>query len=396
MAMKNYAKFDSSISADSMRENVMWQSLWGWSYYGNSFLSELFNFIDGLFTFLLGSIIALSFIFTFFFFVYLIISLFTKGWEATIWELKKLWNSSINMIKKTICWIVSYIKKILRYILNKKLMLSIVVILFLFIWFWKWVIDWQSRFLKLDKINSWYVWIDLKNWKVLQPWYHLYSPIKTSVFLSPTNDFTFQIAEVTANSSEELGVTLDYKIWFQLIEDKRLDFYNKFWAKNIRLVSSEIVMPRLLEVIKWTIKEYSFKDISSKHDEIKRITIAQANKNLQELGVSIQDITIIDIRLPKSYLSSKEELLKAENELKLSEARLEAEKRESEKKLLEAKNLKEVKIIEAEALAEYNKIVKSESVTDNMIEMKKLENETLKIKKWDGKMPSTVGDNSGL
>jgi hypothetical protein len=78
----------------------------------------------------------------------------------------------------------------------------------------------------------------------------LYSPLKTSVFLSPTNDFTFQIAEVTANTKEELGVTLDYKVGFKLLDDKRLDFYNKFGAKNIRLVSSDIVMPRLLEVIK--------------------------------------------------------------------------------------------------------------------------------------------------
>ncbi len=396
MAMQNYAKFESSISADSARGNMIEQSFGGSNYYWNSFLSELFNFIGDLLGFLLGAIIAFSVVFTFFFFVYMIVSLFTKGGEKTMWEVKMLWTSCINMIKRFIYWIVSYLKRTIKCLWNRKYIVLAAILLLAFTSFGKDVINWQSRFLKLDKINPGYVGIDLKNSRLLQPWYHLYSPLKTSVFLSPTNDFSFQIAEVTANSSEELGVTLDYKVWFQLIDDKRLDFYNKFGAKNIRLVSSEIVMPRLLEVIKWTIKNYSFKDISSKHDEIKEITITEANKKLKELGVSIQDITIIDIRLPKSYLSSKEELLKAENGLKLAEARFEAQKKESEKRLLEAKNLKEVKIIEAEALAEYNKIVKSESVTDNMLEMKKLENETLKIKKWDGKMPSTVGDNSGL
>jgi regulator of protease activity HflC (stomatin/prohibitin superfamily) len=78
----------------------------------------------------------------------------------------------------------------------------------------------------------------------------------------------------------------------------------------------------------------------------------------------IQDITILDIRLTKSYLSSKEELLRAENGLKLAEAKLEAQKKESEKRVLEAKSQKEVKIIEAEALAEYNKIINSQSITD--------------------------------
>ncbi|QFR39110.1 hypothetical protein A9Q91_02645 [Candidatus Gracilibacteria bacterium 28_42_T64] len=396
MAMQNYAKFESSISADSARGNMIEQSFGGSNYYGNSFLSELFNFIGDLLGFLLGAIIAFSVVFTFFFFVYMIVSLFTKGGEKTMGEVKMLGTSCINMIKRFIYGIVSYLKRTIKCLWNRKYIVLAAILLLAFTSFGKDVINGQSRFLKLDKINPGYVGIDLKNSRLLQPGYHLYSPLKTSVFLSPTNDFSFQIAEVTANSSEELGVTLDYKVGFQLIDDKRLDFYNKFGAKNIRLVSSEIVMPRLLEVIKGTIKNYSFKDISSKHDEIKEITITEANKKLKELGVSIQDITIIDIRLPKSYLSSKEELLKAENGLKLAEARFEAQKKESEKRLLEAKNLKEVKIIEAEALAEYNKIVKSESVTDNMLEMKKLENETLKIKKWDGKMPSTVGDNSGL
>jgi hypothetical protein len=84
----------------------------------------------------------------------------------------------------------------------------------------------------------------------LEPGYHFYSPIKTSFFLSPTNDFDFEIAEVTANTSEELGVTLDYRVSYKLLNEKRLSFYNKYGPKNIRLVSSDVVMPKLLEVIK--------------------------------------------------------------------------------------------------------------------------------------------------
>gem|GEM_PF-3194823 len=104
---------------------------------------------------------------------------------------------------------------------------------------------------------------------------------------------------------------------------------------------------------------------------------------LNDIGIDLQDISIIDIRLPQSYLKSKEDLLKSENELKLAEARLEAQKKESEKNLLEAQNEKSIKIIEAEAVAEYNKIIKSETITDDMLELKKLENETLRIEKWD-------------
>ena len=152
-------------------------------------------------------------------------------------------------------------------------------------------------------------------------------------------------------------------------------------------------MPRLLEVIKWIIKQYSFKDISSKHNEIKNITLEEANKVLSPIWIELQEINILDIRLPENYLKSKEDLLKAENELKLAEARLEAQKKESEKKLLEAENLKKVKIIEAEAIAEYNRLINSENITDKMLQMKELENEALKIEKWDGKLPNSVWEN---
>lgn len=332
-------------------------------------------------------------IFVFFFFVYVVVSLFTKWWEKTMLELSKLWKKVISFLKYFVALFFDISKKILRFLLNKKKWLIVLVIFFIWIWFTSNVVNGKSKILRLEKINSWYVWVDLKNSKLLYPGYHLYSPLRSSIFLSPTNDFIFEIAEVTVNTSEDLWVTLDYKVWFKLIDEKRLGLYNKYWAKNIKTISSDIVMPKLLEVIKWNIRNYSFKDISSKHNEIKNLTLNEANTVLEKIWIELQDITIIDIRLPKSYLASKEELLKAENWLKLATAKLEEQKKESEKKLLEAQNLKKVKIIEAEALAEYNKIIKSQSITDNMIEMKKLENETMKIKKWDWKLPTTVGDN---
>ena len=58
-------------------------------------------------------------------------------------------------------------------------------------------------------------------------------------------------------------------------------------------------------------------------------------------------------------MKSKQDLLNAENELKLAEAKLETQKKESERKLLEANNNKSVSIVEAEAIAESNKIINS-------------------------------------
>lgn len=389
--MQNYAKFDSRIAEESMQFDsyTSSSSLNSW-YYGWSFLSDIINLFEDLIQLLSIFLVWSFFILWFFLFLYIIVSLFTKWWEKTSDELKYLWNIFTNFIKTILLFLWKIIRWVFYFFFKRKF-LSFLIILF-FIWLnfvWN-IFSGDSKILKLSKIESSYVWVDLENKKILNPGYHLYSPIKTSFFLSPTSNFDFEIAEVTANTSEELWVNLDYRVWFKIKDSSRLAFYEEYWAKNIRLVSSDIVMPKLLEVIKWIIKEYSFKDISSKHDEIKAITIKEANKVLIEIWIELQDVNILDIRLPSSYLKSKEDLLKAENELKLAEAKLEAQKKESEKKVLEAENSKKVKIIEAEAIAEYNKKINSTEITDMIIETKKLEIEELKAKKWDWKLPTHI------
>jgi regulator of protease activity HflC (stomatin/prohibitin superfamily) len=391
MWMQNYAKFDSRISEDSLNisQSVPYDYYWNSSYFSN-IINDIIRLISNLIELLYRLVSAFLILFIIFFFIYIFISLVSRWWEKTLEDIKNVYKTTTKLISKILLGTKNILINSWKYVLKKKfLFISLFVVLLFINFLWN-IINWSSKILRLTKIENSYVWVDLKNDKILSPGYHLYMPIKTNFFLSPTNNFDFEIAEVTANTSEDLWVILDYRVWFKLVDGKRLDFYKKYSAKNIQLVSSDIVMPRLLEVIKSIIKWYSFKDISSKHSEIKNITIEEANKVLNPIWIDLQEINILDIRLPETYLKSKEQLLNAENELKLAEAKLEAQKKESEKKLHEAENLKKVKIIEAEAIAEYNKIVNSQDLNDKMIEIKELENEELKIQKWDWKLPTSI------
>lgn len=390
VAMQNYAKFDSRI------EETMNDSLGSWFYGQNDYsvwlysINGIFKFFEEVIEFLFALSLGIIGVFLFFYFLYIIISLFTKWWEKTSQELKSFLTTLFSGVQNIFTFLFSKLKNAFAYIFKRKKVFVVVILALFALNFLQNVATGQSNFLKWTKIGDAYVWVDLKNNKIIPPGYLLYSPLHTNFFLSPTNNFDFEIAEVTANTSEELGVTLDYRVGFKILDTKRLEFYKKYGAKDIKLVSSDIVMPRLLESIKWIIKGYSYKDISSKHNEIKNITMQEANKVLMPIGIELQDINILDIRLPDTYLKSKQDLLNAETELKLAEAKLETQKKESEKKLLEAENLKSVKIVEAQGLAESNRIINSQAITPAMLEMKKLENETLKISKWDGKLPTTV------
>lgn len=391
MSMQNYAKFDSRIEEKVMDQNSFWWMASSDSYNSWWIADSVFNGIWNILDFIYVIFFWILFVFWFFFFLYIIVFLFTKWWEKTSEELKKFLSWAYYIIINSIKYIINKIKYLCIFLLKRKILFIFIVIgLFIINFIWN-ILDWNSKILRLTKIWDSYVWVDLKNKNIIAPWYFLYSPITTNFFLSPTNNFDFEIAEVTANTSEELWVTLDYRVWFKLVDEKRLEFYKKYGAKDIKLVSSDIVMPRLLETIKWIIKWYSYKDISSKHNEIKNITIWEANKILKPIWIELQEVNILDIRLPNTYLKSKEDLLNAENELKLAEARLETQKKESEKKLLEAQNLKSVKIIEAEWLAESNKIINSQAITPEMLNMKRLQNEQLKITKWNWVLPTSVG-----
>lgn len=248
-----------------------------------------------------------------------------------------------------------------------------------------------NPFLRITRIPYGSVGVDLKRNIIIQPGFYLYSPLRSDYFLSPILSFDFEIAEVTATSQEELGITMDCRVWFKINPDKRLELYRKYGAKDIKLVSSDIVMPALLESIKKVLREQSYKTINTKVDELRKLIIVDASRRLWELGIEIEYISILDIRLPQEYLKSKEDLLKAENELKLAEAKAQTSSKESEQKLLQAQNDKKMMIISAEAQAEYSKIIWSQTITNQLLELKKLEIESEKVKKRDGKLSACDG-----
>lgn len=398
MSLQNYAKFDSR-SAEwlwlSIQKNlaISDSGFWSNTYYSAWILDNILNSIGFIIMWIIAILSVLLFFVGIWIVIYVIIILATKWWDEWAKTIKNIFDYLIKTLKLIYSTILNISSKIFKFIKSRfKLIIFLILTLIIYNFIIS-ALNWTNRLLKVDYIDNWHVWVDLKNNEIIDSGYNIYSPLLKRYFLSPTSLFDFEIVEVTANTNEELWISLDYRVSFLIDDSKRLDLYKKYGSKSIRQISSDIVMPKILENIKWVLREYSFKDISKNHNEIKDKTLTKANLELNKIWISVKDLNIIDIRLPKSYLKSKEDLLNAENEKRLAEAHLDTERKKWEADIIKAKTLKDTKIISAEAIAEYNKIVSEQVITDSLIQMKKLENEEKLINKWNWVLPNANSFN---
>lgn len=382
-SQQNYAKFDSRVS-DTVVQYESYGGSEDLSVMGAGIWDSISSGLSLITVLLYTCMVAIGI----FYFLYLFITAIKKGFDAVLEDLKSKWQWIGSQLSRLSKWFFDFsIWKIFSNIwLN-------IVFRFLIVWIISIVstiFQGDSELLQIKLIPEWMVGVDLRNDTIIQPGYHVYSPMTSTYFLSPTNTFDFEIAEATANTSEELNITIDRRVGFSFMEGQRLSFYDQYGNKNIREVSSDIVMPILLESIKSVVYTYEFKELTAQSALLKQEALQSASTALQKKWINLQYLNIIDIRLPKSYLDSQEALLSAENELQLASAALETQAKKSEKELIEAKNKKEIKIVEAEWIAEYNRIISEQTLTSEGIEMKRLEIEKLRVEKWNGVLPTQI------
>lgn len=140
-----------------------------------------------------------------------------------------------------------------------------------------------------------------------------------------------------------------------------------------------IITPAVNEVLKAISSKYTAEESVTNRAVISEGIVDELNKKLNDIGITIADVNIIDFDFSEAYISAIENKQVAEQEL------LKA-KTEAERKKVEAQGEADALKIQAEAQAEANRIL-SKSITDNLVEYKKIE-------KWDGKMPYATGSNA--
>ena len=142
-----------------------------------------------------------------------------------------------------------------------------------------------------------------------------------------------------------------------------------------------LVTPAVNEVLKAITAQYTAEQSVTNRALISDGLVNGLNEKLNDIGLYVTDVNIINFDFSEAFINAIEEkqvaqqkLLKAETEKQTSITNAEAE----------AETIR----IKAEAEADANRTI-SESLTDNVIEYKKLE-------KWDGVLPKVTGGASTL
>ena len=139
---------------------------------------------------------------------------------------------------------------------------------------------------------------------------------------------------------------------------------------------SVLVVPAVNEVLKAITATYTAEESVTNRVLISEGLVTGLNEKLNEIGLYITDVNIIDFDFSEAFITAIEEKQVAQQQLLKAET-------EKQTAITNAQAEAEAIKIRAEAEAEANRTI-SASLTDQIIENKKIE-------KWNGELPKVTG-----
>lgn len=153
---------------------------------------------------------------------------------------------------------------------------------------------------------------------------------------------------------------------------------------------SILVLPAANEVLKSIVSQYTAEETITNREMISEGLVIELNEKLNEIGITVEYVNIIDFDFSEAYISAIEEKQVAEQ--KLLKAKTEAEEKkvteqgEADAMLIKAQAEADAVIIKAESEAKANEVI-ANSIKEGLVDYKTIE-------KWDGKLPYATGSSS--
>jgi len=236
-----------------------------------------------------------------------------------------------------------------------------------------------------------------------------YSPLATQVIEFPTYAQTVKWTkdvheghpiseEMGFNSKEGMEIFADVSLSYAIEASNVPDFYVKYRANNLDTFTHGILRDIVRNSLNEVASTYTVEDI---YGEKKATFLGQVEQQVQakvaNVGVGVQQFGFIGApRVPSviaQAITAKaqaiQEAERAKNELATTQA-------EAAKKIAEAEGDAKSTVTRAQGEADANRI-RQNSLTPQLLELRRLENQRALIEKWNGQLPTVqTGQNSGL
>lgn len=182
--------------------------------------------------------------------------------------------------------------------------------------------------------------------------------------------------EVTSSSASKDLQDVSIKIVVNYSVNK--DSANKLYQEVGIDYEQILVQPAILESIKTVTAQYTAEELITKRQEVSNLMQNTLKEKLDLKGFNIVDLSITDLNFSEAYNQAIEDKQVAQQNAQKAEYELEKAKKENEIKIENAK-------AEAEVMRQQN-----EQITEQTLKLKELENQAKLIEKWNGQLPTTV------
>lgn len=234
----------------------------------------------------------------------------------------------------------------------------------------------------------------------------VYSPLATQIIEFPTYVQTVKWTkdtneghplneEMGFNSKEGMEIFTDVSMSYAIEPTKVPDFYVKYRVSDMDTFTHGILRDVVRNSLNEVASTYVVEDIyGEKKAEFLRKVQAMIEQKMSPVGVSVQQFGFIGApRVPAviaAAITAKAQAIqqaeRARNELATTQA-------EAAKKIAEADGDAKSMVTRAQGEADANRIRQS-SLTPQLLELRKIENNRALIDKWNGQLP-TVESGSG-
>ena len=235
----------------------------------------------------------------------------------------------------------------------------------------------------------------------------VYSPLWTQIIQFPTYVQTVKWTrdpneghpvneEMGFNSKEGMAIFADVSLSYAIDPQKVPEFYIKYRVSDLELFTHGILRDIVRNSLNEVASRYAVEDIyGEKKAEFLKQVGAMIEQKVAPVGVSVQQFGFIGApRVPAviaSAITAKaqaiQEAERARNELATTQA-------EAAKKIAQADGEAKSLVTIAKGEAEANRIRQS-SLTPQLLELRRIENNRLQIEKWNGQLPTVQSGQGG-